>query len=361
MASPSFRSCFFADDNIAVGPRTVLGLAFPASLTKLELLSPVEAGVLSLVPRWLKHLPVDCAGEGPVEGHGSFLSCMAKLPHLTQLELSPTGLDWPVAGPAYSALTASSNLVYFRMVVTSFPTGVWPYIFPCAHKLPHLTQLRVVELDVGDGLVVSLRWGASDLSSLVNCCPGLCCIDTLSLQPGLHVSVLHKLTALTRVHVWLYADNVATVDASVRGLAAVTQLQVLRMTTDVPDITVASLLPLTNLTALTKLHCSWYTAEGQHGDWANIRTQVRLPSYGSIMNLAMNIKVFCCRTCEIAWLFQCQHIWLTECQHPSCQQSILSQLHCCDLMAWQRLAVVVLTYSNFVMLCCRPALPLVSG
>jgi hypothetical protein len=97
----------------AVGPDSVPALAFPASVKKLVLLSPVEAGLLSLVPAGLQDLRVECGVEGLVEGPGSLLSCITRFTHLTQLSILPnpvSALMWPPAGPAYSALTASSNL-----------------------------------------------------------------------------------------------------------------------------------------------------------------------------------------------------------------------------------------------------------
>ena len=45
-----------AADDIVVGPSTVSGLSFPASLTELVLESSVEAGWLALVPSGLQHL-----------------------------------------------------------------------------------------------------------------------------------------------------------------------------------------------------------------------------------------------------------------------------------------------------------------
>ena len=182
--------------------------------------------MLSLVPSSLMELSVDCDVQGPTEGIDSFLSCVARLQHLTRLELEvgSTGSDWPTVGHAYSALTASSKLAQLDIVVTGLPMGIWPYVFSGAHKLPHLTylDLRDSDYDDADAFAFSPRWGAADLASLVSCCPSLCCIGTLSLQPGLHVSELHKLTALTRVDVWCYSDNAFAVVDSVRGLAAVT-------------------------------------------------------------------------------------------------------------------------------------------
>jgi hypothetical protein len=210
----------------------------------------------------MQDLCLDCDVEHVDEGPGSFLSCMAamssKLQHLTRLEVSAYGWQWPPAGPAYSALTANSMLVELNVLASELPPGIWPYVFPSTQKLAHLTSLELRDSELLGSFDESPRWGAADLSSLASCCPSLCAIDILSLHPGPHVSELRKLTALTRVDVWRYSDDLASVAESVRGLASVTQLRSLHISSNVAYMPVASLLPLTSLTALTKLDCSWY-------------------------------------------------------------------------------------------------------
>ena len=183
-----------SDDALAVGPSNIPGFTLPASLKKLWLSAPVEAGILSVVPAGLQALSIDSPMEGPAEGPGSLLSCMARLQHLTGLDLTPMGssLRWPPAGPAYSALTASSNLVDLVLAESSFPLGVWPYVFAGLHRLPHLTALIVQHADDVDVFADSTPWTAADLSSLISCCPSLCSVHRLFLQPGLHVSELRK-------------------------------------------------------------------------------------------------------------------------------------------------------------------------
>lgn len=101
-----------ADSSIAVGPSSVPGLVFPASLKTLVLLSPVEAGLLSLVPTGLQDLRIKCDVEGPAEGPGSCSSGVARLQHLTQLYIDPyRDMSWPPTGPAYSALTAAATCI----------------------------------------------------------------------------------------------------------------------------------------------------------------------------------------------------------------------------------------------------------
>ena len=102
-----------------VGPKSIPGLIFPASLNTLVLMSSVEASILSVVPAGLQYLWMECDVEGPAEGPGSLLPCIARLQHLTQLQLHiSNGAIWPPAGPAYSALTASS-LLSFEFVILS--------------------------------------------------------------------------------------------------------------------------------------------------------------------------------------------------------------------------------------------------
>jgi hypothetical protein len=248
------------------------GFVLPASLRKLVLqwpnvdpeatdiiLAKLEAGMLSVIPTTLQELQVECLIEGPAEGPDSWLCNMAHLQHLTKLLLLPNGsLEWPPVGPAYSALTASSHLVHLEMYDAGLPDGAWSYMFPAAHKLPHLTSLRMQRGAAWLESGVPPRWTAAETSSLVSCCPSLCEVTRLRLQLGPHVSELHKLTALTRLHVMYEGlDGPGSFEESMRGLAAVTQLLELDLLHVSETLSVAALLPLTSLTALNKLKLSW--------------------------------------------------------------------------------------------------------
>jgi hypothetical protein len=205
----------------AVGPHSIPGLGFPASLNSLSLWSPVEAGLLSVVPTGLQVLRLYCGVEGPGDVPGSILSNMARLQHLTELALWP-GFDlaWPSASMAYSALTASSNLATLELAAINWSEGVWPYVFSAV--LPNLTSLSIpARDDNGDVLRVPLLRGG-DLFSLVSC-PRLCDIQGLPLQPGRHVSMLCMLTALTHLDAYLGPADVADVERYLNSLAAVTQ------------------------------------------------------------------------------------------------------------------------------------------
>jgi hypothetical protein len=253
--------------DIAIGPSTVPDLAFPPSLKVLELLSPVEAGILCLVPTGLQQLSIKCGVEGPVEGPDSLLSSLPALQHLTRLSILPepiSALKWPPAGPAYSALTTSSNLVHLALTDITCPEGIWPHVFPAARKLPHLTAFSMHAICMPDCPVLCPTWGAADLSSLVSCCPGLCDIEALSVQPGAHVSELRKLTALT--HLLIDFKGPDSFDESVRGLAGLDQLHFLELVQVSPTFKVASLLPLTSLTALRQLEVDWQLEDQEHSE-----------------------------------------------------------------------------------------------
>jgi hypothetical protein len=74
------------------------------------------------------------------------------------------------------------------------------------------------------------------------------------MQPGLHVSELCKLTGLTCLRVKYRSYDLEAFQESMKGLVAVTQLRSLFVkVVGMQDGPVAGLLPLTNLTALTKL------------------------------------------------------------------------------------------------------------
>lgn len=182
------------EDSSAIGPSMLPG--FPATLTWLEVMSPVEAGIMSILPTGLQHLQILDGVEGPAS---MFLAGMARL-HLTQLYLCITGgTDWPAPGPAYSGLTASSSLVVFEVDFDGLPAGIWPHVFPAGRTLPHLTGL--ITHRAGVEASPPSAWGAADVPSLVSCCPDLHKF-VAALQAGSHVSLLHKLTSLTECEVY---------------------------------------------------------------------------------------------------------------------------------------------------------------
>lgn len=82
------------DDSFTVGPSSAPGLAFPASLTKFELMgASFEARMLSLLPAGLKDLDINGAVEDTFENYDLLLSHMAHLQQLTRIEFYLS--DWP--------------------------------------------------------------------------------------------------------------------------------------------------------------------------------------------------------------------------------------------------------------------------
>jgi hypothetical protein len=78
------------------------------------------------------------------------------------------------------------------------------------------------------------------------------------MQHGRHVSELQKLTALTSVHLLFYEGDADEFGESFQGLASVTQLREVVLALDEEDFSRGWLLPLTRLTALTRLQCMNY-------------------------------------------------------------------------------------------------------
>lgn len=117
---------------------------------------------------------------------------MARLQALTRLELPFGEFYGPHAGPAYSALTASSSLIALTLADTVLPPAVWSHVFPAGCVFPHLTLLMLDESSAAQHRTFA-TWSAAELSRLVSCCPGLCTVDRLSMQPGVHVSELRSL------------------------------------------------------------------------------------------------------------------------------------------------------------------------
>jgi hypothetical protein len=317
-----------AAGDVAVGPSSVPGLVFPASLKALTLSSPVQAGILSVVPTGLRTLRVGRDVEGPAEGPDSFLSCMARLQHLTLLSVQAHGgLDCPPAGPAYSALTASSNLVHLHLFGTDWPEGIWPHVFPSQRRLHHLAELHLHEYINFDGPAPPLPWDARDLISLVNCCPSLHSLPPLPLQHGVHVSELHKLTGVTWLRIKFAEGNLPAVDQSLKGLASLTHLHCLDVHLDGHVLEVSSLLPLTVLTNLEELTLSCEAVDGVlDGD-----------SYaGDIPGLAFynssQVSQLLCHTVLCSSFRQCMH-HAGSSLHPCNTMHACLPVACCALSA----------------------------
>lgn len=129
LLSPSFCR------QVALGPGSLPGLALPNSLKTLVCSWDfAAAAVLPAAPAGLGRLSI-CGGfEGPVTGPNSLLACVASMTNLTKLDVGGGRTVWPDPGPAYSALTASSNLVSLSITHADPPGGVWRHVFPADHK-----------------------------------------------------------------------------------------------------------------------------------------------------------------------------------------------------------------------------------
>jgi hypothetical protein len=71
----------------------------------------------------------------------------------------------------------------------------WHYVFAAVEKLLQFTWLGLWHC----GHVTPLPWSAADYLSIVSCCPSWFEVKTDRLGPGLWVSELHELPALTCV------------------------------------------------------------------------------------------------------------------------------------------------------------------
>lgn len=136
-------------------------------------------------------------------------------------------------------------------------------MFSNTHKLPRLTHLSLPQPP--DIQAPSPLWDAADLTRLVGSCPNVCDVGTLVLRPGLHVSELSKLTALTQLCVFLRYEDIHGLYGCMQGLAALTQLHDLEVWGD-RKLNIASLLPLTSLTTLTRIEVEWpYDQDNEDG------------------------------------------------------------------------------------------------
>lgn len=214
-------------------------------------------------------MAVRCHVEGPAEGPGSFLSGMARLQHLMHLDLgSSRPISLPPPGPAYSALTASSTLIEFKMYAGLLPEGVWPFMFQCRTScrtsLPSICMMY--DDNFGGDTVLASAWRAADVCSVVGCCPNLRELPQTCMQHGQHVSDLRYLTGVTSLMLGYGAGDFDAVESSLQGIASVTQLQGLIMYLHTRELSVASLLPLTSLTALEDLQIFCFRPDGAESE-----------------------------------------------------------------------------------------------
>lgn len=157
-----------------------------------------------------------------------------------------------------------------RCSVGGPPAGIWPHVFPASHRLPHLTSLMIEKFwGAEPDFTPPWAWGAADVAALVACCPNLQQIPATCVRLGGHVSALRVLTALTRLTLHYGGEGAtpASLDASLQGLAALTQLRWFELSFGIILEGVGELLPLTSLASLTSFACHWQLdAAGDEGE-----------------------------------------------------------------------------------------------
>lgn len=147
------------------------------------------------------------------------------------------------------------------------PGDCWQHVFAGGWQLPQLKELRIgaperMRLDPGDGIQEAQEeiheciqqiepcWGSGELARLVQRCPALQLLFIPGLlQPGVDMTPLTSLTALT----WLSVGGAAVDDgAASAALAGLTRLRRLYIYA-APQLTDWGLLKLTALRQLTDL------------------------------------------------------------------------------------------------------------
>jgi hypothetical protein len=182
-------------------------------------------------------------------GTSQLLQLLARLPALRELLMDGVHGDWPQQLSLHSALTASSNLTQLWIRGCDIQRAAWQHLFPAGRTM---TQLHAFDatLHMATG---PAPFRTDDIMRLVSCCPALHWLE-LSISPDASLVPLKSLTALT--HLGLFSVKPSDIRSD---LAALTQLQVLRMSVYLPGRHTASVLqhlvPLTALTTLTSLYC----------------------------------------------------------------------------------------------------------
>jgi hypothetical protein len=150
----------------------------------------------------------------------------------------------PAAGQpaaAYAALTASSTLRELDLSFSLVPSEAWQYIFNGSTQT--LTDLRSLSIHCCQAHMTD-----ADVASIARCCPRVQELGLKgTLKPGLSLSALTELTALTKLSV-----NHVSSDHAVGVLAELRGLEDLQMSVQ-SSIRASGLLQLTSLKGLTRL------------------------------------------------------------------------------------------------------------
>ena len=157
--------------------------------------------------------------------------------------------DPPAA--AFSVLTACSRLHHLDLANCALLEGAWQHLFPAGRHLLHLQSLGLYST----GHSVRQGSAAPDTSLLPSCCPGLQCLDMMSVRYS--PELLAPLQGLSGLHTLRLDVSRAELPAA-EGLHAVSQLTGLKEL----DLHASSmslhdaeglLLQLTQMQRLTKL------------------------------------------------------------------------------------------------------------
>jgi hypothetical protein len=245
-------------------------------LTKLELSHCEPAG------------GQDCDTSGFL----AVLRDMRQLQHLAVYNYLDALLE--AADPrACAALTASSQLTCLQISdeeIQPLPATALRHMFPAGKQLPRLQLLEICSEGSEDAGLIT----AAELSSLVDACPGLTCLDlTGVLAPDAGVSALLKLPQQCQ-HVAVGGQ--AFCDEAAEVVAQLTQLKSLRWTgafvSGAHSLTHAGLAQLTALHTLDTLHIRHVNL---NGDSTRQHDSVSLEATAGEQVRSMDCTVDCCR------------------------------------------------------------------
>jgi hypothetical protein len=182
------------------------------------------------------------------------LVLLERLQQLQKLTLLNIDADWPPATAAYSALTASSNLVSLSLVSCALPAGIWQHLFSSSRPLPLFTFLHTDWYDVRPS---APAFGSADVRSIVAACPALEDLQ-IAIEPDVQLSPLLELQSLSCLE--LGSTELKGVMPTIAALRVLKSLSL--MGTGYKGLSLEMLTSLTVLAELTALHCVAYNAWG---------------------------------------------------------------------------------------------------
>lgn len=192
-----------------------------------------------------------------MSGGACLLEVLAKLQHLDFLSLFEAETRWPAApSSAYQGLVASSSKLRFLYVSNcGLPAAAPAFMFPAAS--PHDVLLtRLEELSMSD-------MPGNTVADMVKCCPALRQL-WFNVDGGAHLAALSGLSALILLELNLHPeDDGGSYAVSIQCLSGLTQLHRLGLELPyIPGTGHQSLLPLTALQQLTRLHSNHLVSRG---------------------------------------------------------------------------------------------------